>query len=351
VIFMLSEFTKEQIERARRYHRPLYAAMVADFAAGLAALGALTLVDLPLPWWLEVVAGPALVAAVLWAVGLPAGWWRFRHERLWGFATQNARGWAEDRAKSLAVGVVTTIVFVAPLLALAHLFPHGWPWPAAAGGAVLALLVLFVAPIVLEPVFNRFRPLEGVLAERLRALAERVGVPVREVLVADASRRTSKQNAYVSGIGRTRRIVVWDTLLEAPEQEIELVVAHELGHRHHRHVAILTALAMAAVVVYVVLLRLVRPHPEPHDAALVLLLAGALEFVALPFASALSRRFERAADRFSLTAMAEKDAYIQVHRRLALTNLADLDPPKLPYLLVFSHPTPPERLSAVADST
>jgi STE24 endopeptidase len=346
----LSGFTPEQIERARRYHRPLYAAMVADFVAGLAALGALTLVDLPLSWRLEVVAGPALVAAVLWAVGLPAGWWRFGHERRWGFATQGTRGWAADRAKSLAVGVVTTVTFVAPLLALAHVFPNGWPWPAAAGGAMLALLVLFVAPVVLEPVFNRFRPLEGALAERLLALAERVGVPVREVLVADASRRTSKQNAYVSGIGRTRRVVVWDTLLDAPEDEIELVVAHELGHRRHRHVTILTALAMAGVVVYIALLRLVRPHPEPHDAALVLLLAGVLELVALPLASALSRRFERTADRFSLT-VAGKDAYIQVHQRLALSNLADLDPPKLAYLLVFSHPTPPERLSAVADST
>ena len=108
---------------------------------------------------------------------------------------------------------------------------------------------------------------------------------------------------------------------------------------------------MTGIVIYVVLLRLVRPHPEPHDAALLLLLAGALEVVGLPFASALSRRFERTADRFSLATMSGKDAYIQVHRRLALANLADLDPPKLAYLLVFSHPTPPERLAAVADST
>src|SRR5204863_6874689 len=106
-----------------------------------------------------------------------------------------------------------------------------WPWAAAVGGALLALVVTFLAPVVLEPVFNRFRPLEGDLAARLVALSERAEVPVREVLVADASRRTTKQNAYVSGGGHTRRVVLWDTLLEAPPEEIELVVAHELGHR------------------------------------------------------------------------------------------------------------------------
>jgi STE24 endopeptidase len=349
VVFVLSDaygFSPEEVERARRYHRPLYAALAADAMIGFAVLAGLTQVDLPLPWALEAAAAPALAAVATWAARLPLGWWRFRHERRYGFATQDGRGWAGDRLKGGAVGVVMTTLFVGPLLAAAHLFPHAWPWLAAGGGAALALLVTFVAPVVLEPVFNRFRPLEGELAGRLLALSERAGVPVREVLVADASRRTTKQNAYVSGVGRTRRVVLWDTLLGAPPEEIELVVAHELGHRRHRHVAVNAALAMAGVAAFVAVLRLLVPHPAPSDAALVLLLAGGLELVVLAPAAALSRRFEHVADRFSLAVTGDRSAYRTLHRRLALANLADLDPPKVAYLLLFSHPTPPERLLA-----
>jgi len=173
-------------------------------------------------------------------------------------------------------------------------------------------------------------------------------VPVRDVLVADASRRTRKVNAYVSGIGRTRRVVVWDTLLSAPRDELEVVVAHELGHRRMRHVSQGTALAMLGAALFVVVLRLVRPHPEPHDAALVLLVGSLLELATLPFGSALSRRWERAADRFSLRLTADGSAFARVHRRLALANLSDLKPPKWLYYALFTHPTPPERLADAA---
>ena len=343
-------FSSEEVERARRYHRPLYAALFAGLAVNAAALVALTLVDLPLPWWAEVVAGPALAIACTWAVGLPLAWWQLGHERAWGFSTQSTAGWWADRARSLAVGLAFGIPAVGGLLALAHLFPHGWPWVAAAAASALALLVSFVAPVVLEPVFNRFRPLEGELADRVRQTAERAGVPVREVLVADASRRTTKQNAYVSGIGRTRRVVVWDTLLDAPPAEVELVVAHELGHRRMRHVQQGTILAMAGAVLFVAVLRLIRPHPEPHDAALVMLVGALLELPALPLEAALSRRWERAADRFSLAVTGDPAVFEAVHRRLALANLADLAPPKWLYYAFFSHPTPPQRLAAAKET-
>src|SRR5205823_4555158 len=274
------------------------------------------------------------------------GWWR---ERKWGFSTQGAGGWLADRAKGLAVSVVLGAGAWAAAVALARALPGWWALPAGVALALAVLLLAFVAPVVLEPLFNRFRPLEDeTLTARLRSLSERAGVPVREVLVADASRRTTKQNAYVSGIGRTRRVVLWDTLLDVPPEEIELVVAHELGHRRHRHVAVNVGLAMLGVVVFVLVLRALVPRPRPGAAALVLLLAGALELVALPFASALSRHFERVADRFSLAVAGDVDVYSTLHRRLALANLADLDPPRTAYLLLFSHPTPPQRLAAAA---
>src|SRR4029077_1885604 len=152
-----------------------------------------------------------------------------------------------DRAKGLAVSVVLAAAAWTAVVALARALPGWWALPAGAALALAVLLLSFVAPVVLEPIFNRFRPLEDeTLAARLRLLSERAGVPVREVLVADASRRTTKVNAYVSGIGRTRRVVLFDTLLRAADPgAVQVVVAHELGHRRDGHVAKLTALAMA----------------------------------------------------------------------------------------------------------
>ncbi len=342
----MDDFSPEEVERARRYHRPLYRALLAGSALAAGALVALTRIDPALPWWAEVVVGPAVVATVLWLVSLPVAWWRHVHEVEWGLTEQPPRAWAADRIRGLAVSVALTVLLVGGLLAIAHSLPDGWPWAAAAGGAALAVTLTFLAPVVLEPIFNRFRPLEGALADTLRSLSTRAGVPVRDVLVADASRRTHKVNAYVSGLGRTRRVVLWDTLLDSPADEIGVVVAHELGHRRLRHVAQGTAVAAASAVGFVVVLRLLVPHPQPHDAALVLLVAGALELLALPLANALSRRWERAADRFSLEVTGDRAAFVGVHRRLALANLADLAPPRLAYLLTASHPTPPERIRA-----
>jgi STE24 endopeptidase len=333
-------FTDEEIARARRYHRPRYVALVLDLVVSAAVLGLLTQLSLPL------LAAPPVIGAIAGAARLPVAWWRYRHDLEWGFATQSPRGWAVDHAKEIVIDAALLLVALAPLYWLARRFPHGWVWPAAIGAALLVFLLGFLAPVVLEPVFNRFRPLEDEgLASRLRALAERAGAPVRDILVADASRRTTKTNAYVSGIGKTRRVVLWDTLLATPEDQVAVVLAHELGHRVRRHVAALTALAMAGAAGFVVVLRLVRPHPVPRDTAFILLLGFGLELALLPAGSALLRRFERVADRFSLDLTGDRAAYRALHHDLATTNLSDLMPPKWLYYWMFSHPTAPERLT------
>ena len=196
--------------------------------------------------------------------------------------------------------------------------------------------------------FNHFEPLQDhELSGALRALADRAGVPVRDVLVADASRRTRKHNAYVSGIGSTRRVVVFDTLLdEAGQPELEVVVAHELGHRRHRDVAKGTLLAMAGAAAAVVVAWPI--DPTPRDVPVLLFVWGLLEVAALPLTAAFSRRLERQADRFALDITHDPDAFETAFRRMAKANLSDLDPPRLAYAFVFTHPTPVERLAAVA---
>ena len=350
-------FSGDERARARAYHRPLYLALLADLGLGAGLLAALAWSRLGA--WLDPgitpVAAAAVYAAIVVAlstcVRLPLaawrGWWR---EREWGFSTQSFGAWLGDVAKGFAIGALLTAAVWTVGVALARALPGLWALPAGAALALAALVLSFVAPVLLEPVFNSFRRLDDEeLAAELRALSERAGVPVRDVLVADASRRTTKVNAYVSGIGRTRRVVVFDTLLAAADPgAVRVVVAHELGHRRNRDVVKLTALAMAAAaaavaVVWAVLgTRVAQPQTLPKA----LLLVVALELVALPAGAWFSRRLERAADRASLDLTGEPDAFARAHTTLARRNLSELDPARLAYVFLFSHPTPPERLAA-----
>jgi STE24 endopeptidase len=359
-------FTQEEVERARSYHRPLYAVRLAELVLAVAVPAVLAfgqadrLVDGVSWWWLEVIVLSAVVLLVGTLAQLPLSLFRYRHERRWGFSTQSLRGWAADRLKSVAVGLVLLSAAMLGLIGAARAFPRAWPLVAGAGAAVLVLLLSFVAPIVLEPIFNRFRPLpDERLAGELRGLAERAGVPVRDVLVADASRRTRKHNAYVSGLGRTRRVVLWDTLLErSGEPELKLVVAHELGHRRFRHVALGTALGMAGAAASVLILWACLQSEAlldalglsgPQDPGVVpfaVLLFTVLDLASTPLGAALSRRFERTADRFSLELTNDPEAYEATHIGLARENLSDLDPPRLYYLVLHGHPTAPERVAA-----
>jgi STE24 endopeptidase len=354
-----AEFSPDERARARAYHRPLYLALLLDLALGAGLLAALAWSSLgdwlfsPLESISPVAAAAAYAALVTIfssVLRTPLAFWRgWSRERHWGFSTQSRGAWFADRAKGLGVSVVLAAAAWAAAVALARALPGWWALPAGAALALAVLFLSFVAPVVLEPIFNRFRPLEDkTLTARVRLLSERAGVPVRNVLVADASRRTTKVNAYVSGIGRTRRVVLFDTLLRAADQgAVQVVVAHELGHRRDGHVAKLTALAMAgaAVAVAVLLAVLGTRMADPRTLPEALLLLLALELAALAPGAWLSRRFERAADRCSLDLTEEPSAFARAHLELARRNLSDLEPPRLVYLLLFSHPTPPERLA------
>lgn len=358
-------FAPEEIERARRYHRPLYVALGIDWVVQLGVLVAFAFgppgewlwAVTGGPWWTRTLELAALVLGVSRLVRLPLSAWRgWARERRWGFSTQSFRSWLWDVVKGLVLGAAIVGAGLVLLVGSARAWPSWWPVVAAPGAAALTLVLSLVAPLLFERLFNRFWPLpDDELARGLRELSERAGVPVRTLLVTDASRRTTKHNAYVSGLGPTRRLVVFDTLLrDAPAGELRAVVAHELGHRRFRHVALGTLLAMvgagAGVVVLWALLRW-SPGPaagpsDPRAVPLVMLALWLLELGALPFETWLSRRWERAADRFALELTQDGEALEQMHRRLALANLADLDPPRALYALLFTHPTPPERIAA-----
>jgi STE24 endopeptidase len=363
-------FSGEQVERARRYHRPLYLALGVDLVVGIGVLALLAfsrvgdaafrLVDGG-PWWLDALAFVAVVLVIATLVRLPVSFWRsYLHEKEWDLSTQTPFGWLADSGKGFGVTLGFSWIWIGGLIALARVFPSWWPLVAALGAAAFVLLVGFVAPVLLEPLFNRFEPLaDAELADELRALSRNAGAPVRDVLVADASRRTKKSNAYVSGFGATRRVVIFDTLLERSDpRAVKLVIAHELGHRRDRHVAKGTALGMlgavGAVLAIWALLRSadvgaaagVTGAGDPRVVPFLMLVGLVVELLTLPLVTSLSRRWERAADRFSLEVTRDPEAFESAFRELATANLSDLQPPRALYFLTFTHPTPVERIAA-----
>ncbi|HUQ22296.1 MAG TPA: M48 family metallopeptidase [Gaiellaceae bacterium] len=357
-------------ELARRYHDPRYRAILADVALGLALLAVLALTRPGQAVVGAVDALPEAVGALLLGMlvvnlsallRLPLSiWLGLLHERAYGFSRQSGREFALDRLKAVEIGAVLTGAAFAGLVGSAQAFPSAWPVVAAGSGAIVVLLLSFVAPVVLEPVFNKFRPLEEpTLRDAVLKLAVEAGVPVRAVLVADASKRTTKLNAYVSGLGATRRVVLYDTLVEqASTPEIQTVVAHELGHRRYRHVALATVLAMAGVGVVVLALWVLLSSDTvldavaargPGDARIVpfaLLVGSVLGLAGAPLQAALSRRWEYACDRFAIEQTGDLGAFESAFGRLSDANLPDPAPPRIAYLWLFSHPTVPERLAA-----
>jgi STE24 endopeptidase len=359
--------TPDEIARAESYAgyvRPLSWASYA-ISLGLALLLGLTALGSRLtapvarrfPWW---VTGPMVALGLLVAgrvVTLPfAALIRMRNLEE-GLTTQSWAAWWEDRGLSLLVSwaLVGTVVLV--VLGTARRSPRHWH--AWASGVLVALVFLgsLVYPLAVEPLFNRFSPLPpGSFKESVLELAEREGVRVDDVLVSDASRRTTTLNAYVSGLGGTRRVVVYDTLLEATSPaEARSVIAHELAHAKHRDVLVGTGLGALGAVAGVCLLALaldsrrlrgrvgITGPADPRAVALILALFAGAGLLASPVQNVMSRAVEARADRAALAATSDADAFRDVQRRLAQRSLADPTPPRWSYLWFASHPTVVQR--------
>ncbi|MGY1725973.1 M48 family metallopeptidase [Geodermatophilus sp. SYSU D01062] len=281
----------------------------------------------------------------------------------YGLSTRSWPLWLRDVAVSTAIDAGLTALGLLVLVALARRAPRTW-WAWAAGGAA-ALVVAgsFLYPVVIEPAFNSFTPLPaGELRTDLLRLAEASGSPVEDVLVADASRRTTSLNAYVSGFGSTRRVVLYDTLLaDVPPEEIESIVAHELGHVATDDVltgTLIGALGAAAAVAllgwlltWAPLLRRAGADSagDPRVVPLVLFLVAVGSLVATPVQNLVSRHVEARADLHALDLTRDAAAFVEMQRRLAETNVADPSPPAAWQWFFGSHPTAAERVAMAGD--
>ncbi|MCU1377603.1 MAG: peptidase Ste24p [Acidimicrobiales bacterium] len=359
-------FDAEEIARGRSYNKPIERLNRVRFAFSTAVAlafilgeaGPRLLRDLDLRGWaLEAVVVVVAFTSLEFVVGPWFDAWReLVHDRRWGLSTQTTGGFVADQLKNFLVGVVTSLVLLVPLWAVIRATDLWWLWGWLLFSAFTVLLGLLY-PIVIAPLFNKFTPMDDeVLLARILGVARQCGLDISSVLVADASRRSLAGNAYVAGLGRTRRVVIYDTLLAWPHDVIVQVVAHELGHWKHAHlrrklpviifVQLVLFLGSWALLQWGWLLDLGGVTTVRDPAAIpiffTLFPAG---FVAVNLVTSwLSRADERQADIYALDVLGDPDAFSQVFRRLAETNKADVDPSTWKRLNA-SHPPIAERLA------
>jgi STE24 endopeptidase len=266
-----------------------------------------------------------------------------------GLVTQSWGGWAVDLAKGEAIGAAFAGAGGALLVVGLRRLGRDWWAPGAGLAAGFALVFTYLGPVVLDPVFNKFTPLPaGETRSDVLELARRAGVDVGEVYEVDASTRTTAVNAYVTGVGRTKRVVLFDTLLkDYPPAEMRLVVAHELGHVRFRDVphgllwlAIVAPFGTLAVARTAE--RLTRPGATAVPAVALSLALAAPAITTI--SNQLSRAIERRADAFALDLTGEPDAMVAFERRITVQNVGDPDPPRWQQILLGTHPPTMERI-------
>jgi STE24 endopeptidase len=355
-------FTALQLDRAEEYRSVQRILGLAGLGIGIGTLAVLAW--RPPERLLRRLGARPLLGGAAAAVGislllvvaeLPVRAWMRQRALDVGLATQSWPDWAVDVLKAAGIGAVTAAIGGLVAVALIRRFPRHWWAPASVLVVAYGVVTIWLYPVLIDPVFNKFDRLpNGPLRAEVLRLADRAGVDVGEVYRVDASRRTNAVNAYVNGLGHSKRVVLYDNLIDDfTRPEVLGVVAHELGHQKHddllRGLAWLAIVAPAGTFLVQALAerfargeRLGTPRGLPAIA-----LAIAVVSLGLGCASnALSRKVEASADSFSLELTRDPADFISFQRRIAIENVTDPDPPELLHLLFDTHPTTLERIGA-----
>ncbi|WP_232828278.1 M48 family metallopeptidase [Kribbella monticola] len=351
------DFTAAEIDRQNQFRHELLPwstaswvlSLLVPLVIGFTPLGRRLYDAIKLRWYYAVpilVAGLGLLASL---VTVPTDVMAERVARKYGLSTQDWALWIRDRAVNWLLMAIVLIAIALGLVAVARRWRTWWWASAAIAGAVLVLGISFVYPVLVEPRFNNFTSLApGAQRDELLQLAKQDGVPVKDVLVADASKRTTSLNAYVSGFGSTRRLVVYDTLLkDAPPAQVRLVVAHELGHAAEGDVLHGTFIGALGAAFAVVLLRLLlgARMSDPRHTALLLAMITAGTALSAPVQNLVSRKIEARADYHSLRLTNHPVDFVAMEHQLSVTNISGLNPSRWRYWMFANHPTPPERIA------
>lgn len=314
--------------------------------------------------FLVVTAYAAIFGGMYLLISLPLGYYTsFVLPHRFGQSNQTLHGWVSDQFKGIIFSGILGLLLLEVVYVLLRAAPDTW-WLWVAGFLlVFSVLMANLGPVLLMPLFNKFVPLGEEYADlvaRLHRLAEKAGTHLKGMYRFDMSRRTKAANAALTGLGNTRRVILGDTLLEefSPD-EIETVLAHELGHHVNRDIPLLITAQSVLTLVGLWLASLglrwgvsALGFDGPADIAALPLLAiimGAYGLVTMPLENALSRWRERLADRYALEATGKPQAFINAMTRLANQNLAEVDPEPWVEWLLFSHPALSKRIQMARD--
>jgi STE24 endopeptidase len=352
------DFTSAEVARQHAFRHELLPwsttswiiSVVVPLAIGFSPLGRRLYDGLRIrPWFLAVPVAVAGIALITNLLTVPTDVLAQRVSLKYGLAVENWRLWVWDRGVNWAITSLGVAILAVVLIALAKRSPRGWWLPGAIAAALLVLGVSFAYPVLVEPRFNTFTSMPaGALRNDFLRLAAEDGVPVKDVLVADASKRTTALNAYVSGFGSTRRLVVYDTLLkDTPPAQVRLVVAHELGHAAEDDVLHGTLIGVLGTAFGVtVLYLLLGPRlADPRRTAVLVALIVAGTTLASPVQNLVSRKIEARADYHSLRLTNDPRDFVAMQHDLAVRNINGLDPARWRYWMFASHPTAPERIA------
>jgi STE24 endopeptidase len=279
-------------------------------------------------------------------------------EKKYGFSTITPQLWLIDLVKSLAVSVILMALLFIPFFALIHWLPRSWWFAAWVFFALFQMLMIWLYPLVIAPLFNKYLPVKDeVLRDRILAMAEKAGLRAEGIFEVDAGRRSRHSNAYFTGLGRSKRIVLFDTLIAThSHDEIVAVLAHEIGHWKLRHVLKqLLLMEVVALAGFYLVYRLIGwpllyetfgfAGPLPYAglllAAIVLKPAA---FFFTPIGAAISRKYEKDADRYVLGLVGSTRYLAQALKRLAKENLANLHPHPTYVAFYYSHPPLAQRV-------
>ena len=353
------DFTPDQIAREVRLHKSLWPwqllRLTLSVIVPLLAFVIIrsqnvisSLTPANLLWWFT-----GLVTLVLMRLStVPVDWVIRNYLVEAGLSTQSMRGWLIDLAKSFALSTIVTLVLVALCVQASTLTTSRQLAIVPACAACLVILFSFLLPVVVEPLFNSFHSLpDGPLRTAILDESQRMNVPIADVLVADASRRTSALNAYVSGFGPTRRVVVYDTVLkDMPQDEIVVVASHELAHARYNDVlyatlisALFTAAGALALVSF-----LGSGKAVGREVAFIVGLATVCGLLAAPASNFVTRRVESRADVTALLNSSVANPYlsfIDMQKRIAMSNYSALEPNRFMFWFFSTHPTSPQRIA------
>lgn len=367
----LDDFAPEVLRTVADYRRPRYAAALLWLALELAVpllvvstrSGRRLVARLAGPTAHAAWRGGLVAAAIVLVTALAtlplAVWIGFVQDGAWGFRTADAPLWARDRAVALALSLGGAFLAGAVLVWSVRRWPRSWPWRLVVLGTLLAAVLVLVHPLVIEPLFSERTPLPaGPVRDEIEDVLVAAGEAGLPISVADASTRSTRVNAYVTGLGPTRAVVLHDTILDLPPDQVAVVVAHELAHREHADLPRGVLLTAPALLVSLLVLRglwgssgaarLVdaRGPCDPRLVAVAVAFAALAGLVGQPVGNLLSRRAEAAADHRAVTLTGRADVLVRTARTFTLRDLSQPEPPDWAVFLWASHPPVGDRIRA-----